>query len=104
MGKRAHRIINVSGAARATGHSRASLLVGCVGVSHGNDQSGFSRGINARSGAKDLRRNRQNPGISLGSFKEAAKRLGRRQLNPLGRVHAPPLFAYERALKMDSQH
>ncbi len=104
MGKRAHGIVDVGGAARPTGHGRASLLVGCVGVPHGDDEAGFSRGIDARRRTEDLRRNRQNPAISSGSFEETAKRLGRRQLNPFGRMHTAPLFADERSLEMDSQN
>ncbi len=103
VGKRTHRVVEVSSAARASGHGRPSLLVSCVGMPHRDDQAGFSRGINARSGPEHFRRNRQNSGISRGGLEEAAERLRRRQLNPFGWMNSAALFADERPLEMDSQ-
>src|SRR6266481_7774339 len=70
---------------------------------HGNDQTGFSRGIDARSGAKQFRRNRQNSGIPRGGLEEAAERFRRRQLNPFSWMYSATLLADEGPLEMDPQ-
>jgi len=103
MRKGTHRVVEVSSAARPSGHGRTSLLVGLRRYAHRNDQAGFSRGINARSGPEHFRGDRQNSGISRGGFEEAAQRLRRRQLNPFGGMNSAALFADEGPLEMDSQ-
>src|SRR2546421_11899004 len=103
MRKRAHGVVYVCGATRSPRHGRTSLLVGCVGMPHGNDQAGFSGGIHARSGSEHFRRNRQNPGIPGGGPEEAAEFLRRRQLNPFGGMNSATILADKGPLEMDSQ-
>ena len=103
MRKGTHRVVEVSSAARPSGHGHASLLVSCVGMPHRNDQAGFSRGVNARGRPEHFRRDRQNSGIPRGGLEEAAERLRRRQLNPFGGMNSAALFADEGTLEMDSQ-
>src|SRR6266576_1835052 len=103
MRKRTHGVVEVSSAARPPGHRRTSLLVGRVGMPHRNDQAGFSRRIDARSGAEQFRCNRQNPGIPRGGLEEAAECFRRRQLNPFSGMNSAALLADEGPLEMDPQ-
>ena len=103
MRKWTHGVVEVSSAARPPGHRRTSLLVGRVGMPHRNDQAGFSRRIDARSGTEQFRCNRQNPGIPRGGLEEAAECFRRRQLNPFSGMNSSALLADEGPLEMDPQ-
>src|SRR5579864_7640826 len=70
MGERPHSIEDVDGMAYPVLDSDMRLLIGGVGMPHGDDNTGGAGAIDDLHSSTQFRRNCQNAGASIGCFEE----------------------------------
>ena len=104
MRKRSHGVEEVGSATRASRNRGTSLLIGCVSVTHRNDQAGFPGGVDTRSRPEHFRGDRQHSGIPGGGLEHAVEHLRRRRLDPFGWMNSAALLADKRPLQVDPQN
>src|SRR4029077_8070776 len=103
MGKRAHGVVDMHRMPHAEGDTGTGLLVGGVGVPHGDHDASIARCSYARYGAEHLRRDSEDASVAGGGLQKALQQIGGRRLDPLRGMYSTAHFAKEWALVVDAE-